>query len=308
LSRKEISEYIRKELGAPGRDLYDLPTSKARFPDGAHYRTELLPTTVEEYEKVFDLCDKYDYVGNKITDTRGAMFDTDNEIIRKCELCRERGVELVMSPGAGENYSDISHQMAHNAIVEGKSRGMDMLVRNIADMFRCIELGARGFLVYDEGMILVCTQLRRDGLIPPETTFKISANISISNPLALKFWVEKAGLEPNDSLNPIRDMTLPMLAAMRAVTDQPLDVHAYWSTNLARTMDTPEIVRLVAPVYFKVSMFGPSVTVKNKVLQGLRVVETIQRYYPEAKQSENRAKGSILPAKPNEWEPKLGDT
>ena len=302
----EISNYIKRELGAPGRDLYSLPTSKARFPDGAHYRTELLPTTVDEYEKVFDLCDKYDHAGNKITDTRGAMFDTDNEIIRKCELCRERGVELVMSPGAGENYSDVSHQMAHHAIVEGKSRGMDMLVRNIADMFRCIELGSRGFLVYDEGMILISTKLRRDGLIPPETTFKISANISISNPLALKFWVEKAGLEPNDSLNPIRDMTLPMLAAMRAVTDQPLDVHAYWSTNLARTMDTPEIVRLVAPVYFKVSMFGPGVTVEDKFLQGLRVTETIQRYYPEAKQSKNNAKGSILPAKPGKWEPKLG--
>ena len=303
--REDISEYITKTFNAPGRDSYDLPTSNARFPDGAHFRTELLPTTLEEYEKVFDLCDRYNHAGNKITDTRGAMFDTDDEIIRKCELCRERGVELVLSPGAGENYKDISHQMAHHAIVEGKSRGMDMLVRNIADMLRCIELGARGFLVYDEGMILVVTQLRRDGIIPPETTFKISANISVSNPLALKFWVEKAMLEPNDSLNPIRDMTLPMLAAMRAVTDQPLDVHAYWSTNLARTMDTPDIVRIVAPVYFKVSMFGPGVTVKDKFLQGLRVVETIQRYYPEAIQSENGVKGTVLPAKPGAWEPKF---
>jgi hypothetical protein len=173
---------------------------------------------------------------------------------------------------------------------------------------RCIELGARGFLVYDEGMILVCNQLRSDGLIPPETTFKISACISISNPLALKFWIEKANLKPNDSLNPIRDMTLPMLAAMRSITNQPLDVHAYWSTNLARTMDTPEIVRIVAPVYFKVSMFGPGLTVKDKFLQGMRVVETIERYYPEAKQSKIRAKGAILPAKPGEWKQKLADT
>ena len=305
---KEIEEYIKKNFGVPCRDLYDLPTSKARFQDGAHFRTELLPTTVDEYETVFDLCEKYDHVGNKITDTRGAMFDTDEEIIRKCELCRENGVELVMSPGAGEHYYDTSHQMAHKAIVEGKSRGMDMLVRNIADMLRCIELGARGFLVYDEGMILVCNQLRRDGLIPPETTFKISACISISNPLALKFWIEKANLKPNDSLNPIRDMTLPMLAAMRSITNQPLDVHAYWSTNLARTMDTPEIVRIVAPVYFKVSMFGPGLTVKDKFLQGMRVVETIQRYYPEAKQSKIRAKGAILPAKPGKWKQKLADT
>jgi len=303
----EIRKYINKKLGAPGRDLYALPVSKERFPDGAHFRIELLPTTVEGYEKVFSLCDKHDFVCNKITDTRGSMFDTDGEIIKKCEMCRERGVELVMSPGAGENYSDISHQMAVRAIVEGKSRGMDMLVRNIADMMRDIELGCRGFLMYDEGMLLVCSQLRQDGIIPPETTFKISANISVSNPLALKFWVENGGLKPNDSINPVRDLTLPMLAAMRAVTKQPLDIHAYWSTSISRTLDTPDIVRVVAPVYFKISRFGSGVTIEDKALQGLRVVETIRRYYPEAKQSQNRAKGSILPAKPGAWKPKPGD-
>ncbi len=305
MSLQEIRDYIKNRLGAPGRDLYEIPTSKARFPDGAHYRTELLPTTVEEYEKVFALCDKHDYIGNKITDTRGEMFDTDEEIVQKVDMCRERGVELVMSPGSGENYSDISHQMAVHAIVEGKSRGIDMLVRNIADMMRCLELGCRGFLVYDEGMIMAVSQLRKDGLIPPETTFKVSANVSVSNPLALKFWIEKAELQPNDSLNPIRDMTLPMLAAMRAVTDQPMDVHAYWGTVIARTMDTPEIVRVAAPVYFKVSMFGPKVTARDKFMQGLRVVETIERYYPEAKQSPNNAKGAVLPAKPGSWEPKF---
>lgn len=305
MSIKAISEYISEKFGIPGRDSYDLPTSKARFSDGAHFRIELLPTTVEEYEEVFSLCDKYNMVGNKITDTRGAMFDTDKEIIRKCEMCRDRGVELVISPGAGEHYKDISQQMAVKAIVEGKSRGMDMLVRNLADMMRCLELGCRGFLVYDEGMILASFQMRRDGLIPSDTTFKVSANVSISNPLALKFWVEKVGFGPNDSLNPIRDMTLPMLAAMRAVTDQPFDVHAYWGTSIARTLDTPEIIRVAAPIYFKVSMFGPGVTVEDKFMQGLRVVETIQRYYPEAIQSKSGASGSILPAKPGAWKAAL---
>ena len=302
---KEISDYIENKLKIAGRDLYGIPSSKVRFPDGAHYRTELLPTTVKEYERVFELCEKYDFEGNKITDTRGAMFDTDEDIIKKVELCRERGAELVMSPGSGEHQVDVSHQMAVKALVEGKSRGMDMLVRNVADMMRCLELGCRGFLVYDEGMMTIIAQLRKDGLIPLETTFKVSACISVSNPLALRFWIEKAELGPNDSLNPIRDMTLPMLAAMRAVTNQPMDVHAYWSTNLARTLDTPEIVRVAAPVYFKVSLFGSGVTQDDKFYQAMRVVETIQRYYPEAKQSKNGAKGTVMPAKPGAWKFKL---
>jgi len=306
MSIKDISDYIEKKLNAPGRDLYSIPTSKARFPDGAHYRTELLPTTVKEYERVFELCEKYDFIGNKITDTRGAMYDTDEEIIKKVELCRDRGSELVMSPGAGEHQVDISHQMVSKALVEGKSRGMDMLVRNVADMMRCLELGCRGFLVYDEGMMTIIAQLRKDKLIPLETTFKVSACISISNPLALRFWIQKAELGPNDSLNPIRDMNLPMLAALRAVTNQPLDLHAYWGTNLARTLDTPEMIRVAAPAYFKVSLFGPGITQDDKFYQAMRVVETISRYYPEAKQSNNRAKGTIMPAKPGDWIPKMG--
>ncbi len=291
-----IRTYIEKNLGAPGRDLYELPESTARFPDGAHYRTELLPTTVEEYKEVFALCETHDFVCNKITDTRGAMFDTDDEIVEKCTMCREMGTELVMSPGSGEHPKDISQQMAVGGMVDGKSRGMDMLVRNIADMMRCIELGCRGFLVYDEGMILAVSKLRQDGIIPSETTFKLSANVSVSNPLAFKFWVEKAGLMPNDSLNPIRDMTLPMLAAMRAVTNQPMDVHAYWGTSIARTLDTPEILRVAAPVYFKVAVFGLGMTVMDKFMQALRVVETIKRYYPEARQSVKNAEGTVLPA------------
>jgi len=105
-------------------------------------------------------------------------------------------------------------------------------------------------------------------------------------------------------LNPIRDMTLPMLAAMRAVTDLPMDVHAYWGTTLARTLDVPEIVRVAAPIYFKVSIFGAGVTPEDKFMQALRVVETIERYFPEAKQSEKNAKGAVVPAPPGAWKMK----
>ena len=38
----DIRAYIEQHLGAPGRDRYDLPESTVRFPDGAHFRTELL--------------------------------------------------------------------------------------------------------------------------------------------------------------------------------------------------------------------------------------------------------------------------
>jgi hypothetical protein len=45
-----------------------------------------------------------------------------------------------------------------------------------------------------------------------------------------------------------------------------------------------------------VSLSGPGVTIKDKFMQSFRVVETIKRYYPEAKQSARNADGSVLPA------------
>ncbi len=42
--------------------------------------------------------------------------------------------------------------------------------------------------------------------------------------------------------------------------------------------------------------FGPGVTVQDKFMQALRVVETIKRYYPEARQSVKNAEGMVLPA------------
>jgi hypothetical protein len=98
-------------------------------------------------------------------------------------------------------------------------------------------------------------------------------------------------------------MTLPMLSAMRRVSGQPMDIHAYWGTSIARTLDTPEIVRVAAPVYFKVSLFGPGISAEDKFFQSLRVVETIKRYYPGAIQSERNASGAILPAPAGEWQP-----
>ncbi|MEM4727774.1 MAG: hypothetical protein QXD04_05945 [Candidatus Bathyarchaeia archaeon] len=39
-----MSESVKRALekiGIPGRDLYDLPTSKKTFPDGCNYRIEI---------------------------------------------------------------------------------------------------------------------------------------------------------------------------------------------------------------------------------------------------------------------------
>lgn len=295
MNTKDIREYLAK-LDLPGRDNYELPTSKKTFPDGAHYRTEELPTTVDQYEKMFAVCDKLGVTVNRITDVRGIMFDSDAELLRKFELARERGSEVIMGPGAGENPYDISQQAECHAMVEGKLRGMDQVTYTIESMLRAVELGCRGFLMYDEGMLMIVLKMREDGKLPPETKFKISANISVANAAAVKFWFSL--LNPQDEINPIRDLTLPMMAAMRQVTNNALDLHIFHRTTVARIMDAPDIVRVSSPVYLKNARFGAGITAEDRAVQCCRVIETIKKYYPEAKQSKPNAKGLAIPVKP----------
>ncbi len=295
MSIDDIKKYL-ETMGLPSQDNYSLPTSDKTFVDGAHFRIEELPTTVEDYEKMFASCEKHGFVVNKITDTRGIMFDTDKQILRKLELARQHGTEVMMGPGAGERPFDISQQAVLEEIVAGKIRGMDQVVYTIRDMLRAAELGCRGFLMYDEGILPIALKMRTDGKLPPETKFKISANVSIANASAIRFWFNILG--PQDSINPVRDLTLPMMSAMRKVTDNPLDIHIFWSSTLARTMDAPEIVRVASPVYFKNARGGTGVTTEERLMQAICAADMVRKYYPEAKQSKPNAKGLAVPAAP----------
>jgi hypothetical protein len=289
-------EEILGAMGLPARDAYGLPTSGKTFVDGAHYRTEELPTTVAEYERMYALADKQGYTINRISDIRGTMFDSDEEMVAKLQIARDHGSEVLMAPGAGEHPFDISQQAEIHQIVEGKLRGMDNVGYTIERMLRASALGCRGFLMYDEGVLLIALKMRRAGTLPADCKFKISANVSVANAAAVKFWFDLLG--PDDEINPVRDLTLPMIAAMRQVTGQPLDVHVFHRTSVARTMEVAEIVRVGSPVYLKNARFGHGVTLEDRVVQGFRAIDTLRTQLADARQSGPGARGLAIPAAP----------
>jgi hypothetical protein len=295
MKKEKIEKYFT-ELGLPGRDNYGLPTSGKTFPDGAHFRTEEVLTTLEEYERTFSLYDKSGFIVNRITDVKGTMFDSDEEILRKLELARDHGCEAIMGPGSCGNPFDISQQAEEGTIVEGKIRGMDQLADTLRDMLRVVALGCRSFLLVDEGLLNIVLKMRKEGKLPPETKFKISANVSVANAAAINFWCSL--LDEQDEINPVRDLTLPMISAMREVTDNALDIHVYWRLKIARTMEVPEIVRIGSPVYLKNSSSGAGVTIEDRCSKTFRAVEMIKKYYPSAIQSAPYAKGLNVPVKP----------
>jgi len=86
---KEIWSKIEK-YGLPGRDLYELPTSEKRFPDGCHYRIEI--SGVERPEVLEALIDEMRKrsvpVHGLISMVMDATLLTDDELEGFAELAR----------------------------------------------------------------------------------------------------------------------------------------------------------------------------------------------------------------------------
>ena len=156
-------------------------------------------------------------------------------------------------------------------------------------MKRASRLGVRGFLVYDEGCLWVLNEARKSGEILSDCHFKMSAHAGISNPCSARL-MESIGL---DSINPVRDIQLQMLSAMRQAVDVPIDIHTEnpaSSGGFIRHYEVPEMIRVAAPIYLKT---GGSVagthswdTTAEQARQRAKQVALVQRvidsYYPEA--------------------------
>ena len=287
-------EYLQN-LGFPGGDLWNLPTSSITFADNANFRIEV--PTVNTFEVAKSLLTEAEYLGitiNRITETYGIFRHTRMEIANWVKLCQDYGCQLLMSPGPRATYDTGATVLSHQGVRIGyRLRGQEQLIRAIEDLKRAVELGVRGFLIYDEGMLWVVNSMRKDGELPPDVFFKVSAHCGYANPISIKLMSQLGA----DSVNPVRDLQLPMIAAIRASVDIPLDCHTDnppASGGFIRSYEAPEIVRIASPVYLKtgnsvVNAHGQLTTPEQGILmarQASITVEMVNRYYPGAYQSE----------------------
>jgi hypothetical protein len=134
--------------------------------------------------------------------------------------------------------------------------------------------------------------MRKDGELPKNVIFKVSAHCGHCNPASFRLLADMGA----NSINPVRDMQLPMIAALRAAVPTPIDCHTDnppASGGFIRTYEAPEIARLASPVHLKtgnsvIAGHGQLTTAENgsrMAEQASLVLEMVDRYYPEAKQS-----------------------
>ncbi len=115
-------------------------------------------------------------VHRAIATVGGATYCDFGELEEMAHLAREEKIEVIMTIGHRLGW-DVGAKTA--VTPEGQQngwrhRGSDNVSYYLADLMRCVEAGFRGFLVYDEGVLLIVNEMRKKGFLPPETIFKVS--------------------------------------------------------------------------------------------------------------------------------------
>ena len=295
-----------EKVGIPGRDIYELPTSTKRFPDGAWYRMEISgverPSTLEAL--IEEMNRRKVPIHRVISVVMGATLLDKAELKDFARMAAEASLEVILTPGPRAAW-DIGRQFAtpEGSLAGLRFRGSDQLRYVISDIMTCIEIGFRGFLIIDEGLLWLLNEMRKNGDIPADVIFKVSIYAGHASAAGGKL-LEMLGA---NTFNPVGDLSLPQLASIRQVIDIPMDLHIILAESLGgfnRFYDSPEMARVCAPCYYKIEpgpacAVGPGALYKpwvgepmtaawacEKVKYAQIVHELIQENFPQATISE----------------------
>jgi len=307
----EVSKFM-EQAGIPGRDEYGLTPSRKLFPDGASYRIEMSGVEGPKVlEALIDERKKRNVPVHRLVSMcqGGTLFDKQ-EIKDFAQMAAEEKMEVIAAPGPRNSW-DIGRQLI---TPEGAKcgathhRGSDELRKVIADIMRMYDLGIRGFLIVDRGLLWLLKRMQEQGNFPKDVALKLSVWAGVSSPAGAKL-AEELGAT---SFNPIADLTLPQLAAIRKVVDIPIDFYiwafeSYGGPN--RLYDAPEVARLCSPCYFKFEpapsaggFYSPFTNdashvelMRKKIKWAEFVIDLIRKNQPKSKVSEQGPADLYLP-------------
>ncbi|MGV8881545.1 MAG: U32 family peptidase [Rhodoglobus sp.] len=246
------SQSYLEGLGLPGRDLYDLPSSSLRFPDGEAFHLEI-PSTEgpDAFEAVLDEARKHNIRVHRVSQGSGIWMLTDEEIQRMVAIGADNDVEVCLFVGPRASW-DTGRQATTpgGQILSGSLRGADQLSYGLEDVIHGCDLGVRSILVADLGQLYVIGKLKEKGDLPSDLIVKVSASLPVANPAAARLYEDLGAT----TLNLAVDLTLPALAAIRSAVTLPVDLYIESSDDfggIMRYYEIPEIVRIAAPVHLK---------------------------------------------------------
>lgn len=292
---KRTRDFLQSQ-NYPRGDLFDLPSTEKRFPDGAQYRIEI-PSTEgpKALAAVLEAADEYGITIHRVSQGSGIWMLTDDEIREMCRLGAEARIEVSLFVGPRAAWGTSAQVRASAGKNLGaRLRGMEDLVYATEDVIRGCALGLRSVLVADEGQLWLVNELKKAGDLPADLVVKISVQLGAANPISVKL-IEDLGA---GTYNVPTDLTLPQIAAIRSVVDLPLDVYVEAPDDFGgflRHYETPELIRIAAPIYVKLGLRNaPNIypsgihledtaikLSRERVHRAALVMNIIKRYAPE---------------------------
>jgi hypothetical protein len=291
--------------GLPASDDYALAPSPHRFDDGGHFRLEVSGVErVATLEALLDEAAREEvYIHRIVAFGAGATLLDRGELKAFAELADEHEIDVVACPGPRSGWDSGRQVMTSEGMYSGRRvRGVDNLRFLLDDYLRMFECGFKGVLVWDEGVLDILVKARAAGDVPADSSFKVSVYTGHANPASIRI-LEELGA---DSLNPVGDLSRPMLGAIRQAVKLPLDVWAITFDSFGgmnRLWEAGEIAAVAAPVYFKVepgdsegAMYvswekptAQDAAIRNKVRHAKILLELAGRTSPEIHASPARA-------------------
>lgn len=235
-------------------DDYALTPSPKRFADGGSYRLEV--SGVERLTTLEALLDESTkqgvFINRIVAFGGGSTLLNPSELRDVATLSAESGIELIAVPGPRTGW-DLGRQALSTEGQAGgrRVRGLDNVRYLLDDYLRMFSAGIRGVLVWDEGVLDILNKARDAGHIPADVKFKISVYAGHANPASIKILQDLGA----DSVNPVGDLSRPMLAAIRRNVDIPLDIWAETFESFGgmnRLWEAGAIAKVAGPVYFKI--------------------------------------------------------
>ena len=222
-------------------------------------------------------------------------------------------MEVIITPGPRSAWDTGRQLVTTEGGLSGlRFRGSDQLRYVITDIMRCIDIGFRGFLAIDEGLLWLLNEMRKNGDIPEDVVFKVSIYAGHASAAGARV-LEMLGA---GTFNPVADLSLPQFASIRQASDIPLDIHIILTESFGgynRFYDGPDMARVCAPCYFEIepgpgcgvgpgALYKPwtspdalSFLAREKVKYAQTIHELIQENYPEITMSAQGAEDLAIP-------------
>jgi hypothetical protein len=294
-----------KQHGYPYSDQIPLKKSPGKFNNGALFGIEIpVINSLETLEHTLNYLDQYNIRCDRFNETRGAFLLPQQEISDMLALCHDNNTGIFFSLGPRPEY-DIKSTFYRTSFGMEQARRLnnhDAIAASVDEALRLADLGCRGLIVYDVGVLHILSHMRTIGDLPKNMMFKTSSHCMASNPIIVKLLQEQGA----NSVTMLHDSSLVVLQEARRlcpnlVLDIPIDVYKS-KGGFIRFYELVEMIEIAAPIILKLGASAQAhpydqVTqsmIKERVKKVAVALEFIERKFSIEQAIPDRYKG--LPA------------